>query len=75
MWGTLTAGQAATAWRRAMRHSRGVVALICSVLLGLVLIAAARPDPGRGSDAGGRRAGAASLVAAIDTAPDLGKRW
>jgi hypothetical protein len=75
MWGTPTAGSAAIAWRRAMRHSRGVVALFCSLLLGLALVAAARPDPGRGSDAGGRRAGAAPLVGFIRTAPDLGKRW
>jgi hypothetical protein len=58
-----------------MRHSRGVVALFCSLLVGLALVAAARPDPGRGSDAGGRQASAASLVAVIDTGPDLGKRW
>lgn len=58
-----------------MRRSRGVVALFCSVLLGLALVAAAGPDPGRGSEVGGRRVGAAPRVAVIDTAPDLGKRW
>ncbi len=58
-----------------MRHSRGVVALVCSVLLGLVLIAAATPDPGRGSGVGERSVGTAPLVALIDTAPGVGKRW
>ena len=70
MWGTLTAGPAATAWRRAMRHARGVVALVCSVLLGLALVAAHRPGPA----AGARSIGAAPLAAAVGTA-DLGKRW
>ena len=58
-----------------MRHARGVVALVCSVLLGLALVAAARSDPGRGLVAGARSVEGAPLAAALDTAPDLGKRW
>jgi hypothetical protein len=57
-----------------MRHALGVVALVCSVLLGLALIAADRPDPGRGQAAGGRWIGAAPLAGAL-AAPHLGKRW
>jgi hypothetical protein len=58
-----------------MRNSRGVVALVCSLLLGLALVAAATPDPGPGSDPGARGVRVAPLVAALDTAPAVGKRW
>ncbi len=57
-----------------MRRAPGAQALFRSVLLGLILTAAAQPGPGRSPDLGKRWAGAPPATAHIVT-PDLGKRW
>ena len=56
-----------------MRRSWGVLALLRSVLLGLVLVAAAQPGASHAQDLGKRWAAAARPGASH--AQDLGKRW
>jgi hypothetical protein len=57
-----------------MRHAPGAAALIRSVLLGLVLVAAAQPGPGRAPDPGTHWAGDSATTAHV-VRPLLGKRW
>ena len=56
-----------------MRRVRGVLALPGSVLLGLVLVAAAQPGAGGAPDVG--KSWAAAAQAAAGHAPLLPKRW
>jgi hypothetical protein len=58
-----------------MRCARGVLALICSGLLGLALIAVAQPGAGPALDLGKRWAAAAPSGNARVVVLDLGKRW
>ncbi len=58
-----------------MRRARGVLALLSSVLLGLVLIAAAQPGAVHAPDVGKRWAVAARPGDAGVPAPLVGKRW
>jgi hypothetical protein len=58
-----------------MRRARGVVALLSSVLLGLVLIAAAQPGPVHAPDVGKGWAAAARPGDAGVPAPLVAKRW
>ena len=58
-----------------MRRARGVVALLSSVLLGLVLIAAAQPGAVHASDVGKGWAAAARPGDAGVRAPLVAKRW
>ena len=57
-----------------MRHARGVVALLSSLLLALVLLAAAQPSVGSAPDAGMHRVLTAQSRPGT-AAPLLGKRW
>ena len=56
-----------------MRRSRGVIALLETIFLGFVLIAAAQGGPG--PDLGKRWTSAAPLVGSQVVTPLLGKRW
>jgi hypothetical protein len=58
-----------------MRCLPGAAALLRSIVLGVVLVAAARPGTGPSLDPGGRPAAAPSPAAAHVMAPLLGKRW
>jgi len=58
-----------------MRRARGVLALLSSVLLGLVLVAAGQPGSGRAPDLGKRWVSPAPPGAAHLPTPLLGKRW
>jgi len=57
-----------------MRRGPGAAALLRSLVLGLVLIAAAQPGQGRSPDLGKRWA-AHPVAAAHLVTPLLGKRW
>ncbi len=57
-----------------MRHARGPVALLSSVLLGLSLLAAAQPSAVPAPDTGTHRALAAHSSPGT-LVPLLGKRW
>jgi hypothetical protein len=58
-----------------MRRARGVLALLRSVLLGLILVAAAQPGAVHAPYLGKRWAAAAPPGDARIPAPLLGKRW
>jgi len=58
-----------------MRHERGVVALIKSVLLGYVLVTGAGPAPRSNGDAGQGRATAAQSHQPAGPTPLVAKRW
>ena len=58
-----------------MRCHPGAAALLRSIVLGVVLVAVARPGTGPSQDPGGRPAAAPSSAAALVPAPLLGKRW
>ena len=58
-----------------MRHSRGVVALITSALLGYVLVTGAGSAPGANSDPGQGRATAAQSHQPAGPTPLVAKRW
>jgi hypothetical protein len=57
-----------------MRHARGLVALLSSLLLALALIAAAQPSTGSAPDRGTHRA-LAAVSRPGTPAPLVGKRW
>ena len=57
-----------------MRRAPGAAALLRSVVLGLILVAAAQPGQGRSPDLGKRWA-AQPVAAAHLVTPLLGKRW
>jgi hypothetical protein len=58
-----------------MRCHPGAAALLRSIVLGVVLVAAAQPGTGSSQNPGGRPAAAPSPAAAHVLAPLLGKRW
>ncbi|HEY4946148.1 MAG TPA: hypothetical protein VIH94_08385 [Candidatus Limnocylindrales bacterium] len=58
-----------------MRRAPGVLALFSSVLLGLVLLAAAQPGAGSAPDVSGRLAAAAPVATGSAPAPLVAKRW
>ena len=58
-----------------MRCPQGIAALIRSIVLGAVLVAAAQPGTGPASEPGGSRIAAPSPAAAHVPIPLLGKRW
>jgi len=58
-----------------MRHARGIVALITSVLLGYILVTGAWPASGAIGDAGQGRAAASLSRQAPGPVPLVAKRW
>ncbi len=58
-----------------MRCLPGAAALLRSIVLGVVLVAAAQSGASPSPDPGGRRAAAPSPTAAHVVTPLLGKRW
>ncbi len=58
-----------------MSRARGILALIRSVFLGLVLVAAVQPGAEGGPDARANWAAPSPPTAALGATPFLGKRW